>query len=187
MYGGVMDPLRELLSTDERQTFEFFFQGLCEVTGRKSDNDRELMYVTSVLAHFAITSCQTKKCGETPCVCRRCSHSDGLFSTPENLVSVFDRFVIGNKPTDDADTFAAGGSKSLLLAGYFRRQMSRRHDVGWYDQVGSMLYTKASQCSSSKQAGQLYDGLAHSFSFWTRSCSKLQRYFYEERYLIKMQ
>ncbi len=170
-----MDPLKELLSSDDERTFNFFFEGLSDVTGRPlSRKDRELMYVTSVLAHFA---------GPPPCL-RRGNNTPGLYLVPLDLTEVFDEFVFNSRVVKDSFYFEAGASKSLLLAGFFRRQMARRHNVKWYDDVGSTLYRRASEFSSSESASSLYDGLSKSFPYWTQACSVLQKHFYDERFLV---
>ena len=50
-----MSPLRELLSTDHRQTLEFFFAGL-DRRVRASVDREEPLYNASVLAHYAQVS-----------------------------------------------------------------------------------------------------------------------------------
>lgn len=172
-----MDPLRELLSSDDECTFNFFFEGLSDVTHRaRSRRDGELMYVTSVLAHFA---------GPPPCL-RKGNHTPGLYLTPLDLTEVFDEFVFNSRVVKDPFYFEAGASKSLLLAGFFRRQMERRHNVKWYDDVGSTLYRRASEFSSSETASRLYARLSMSFPYWTKACSELQQHFYEERFLVRL-
>lgn len=171
-----MDPLSELLSSDDNGTFNFFLDGLSEVTNRpKSRDDKELVYVTSVLAHFA---------GPPPCS-RKGNHTPGLYQIPRGLTEVFDEFVLNARVIEDPFYFEAGASKSLLLAGFFRRQMTRRHNVEWYDQVGSSLYFKASRLSHTRGAASLYLGLSKSFAFWALACSELQKHFYEERLLVR--
>ena len=50
-----MNPLRELLGADHRQTLEFFFLGLQDVSEPTVDR-QELLYNASVLAHYAQVS-----------------------------------------------------------------------------------------------------------------------------------
>ena len=50
-----MGPLRELLATDQRQTLDFFFLRLKDVSG-PDVNRHELLYNASVLAHYAQVS-----------------------------------------------------------------------------------------------------------------------------------
>jgi hypothetical protein len=171
-----MDPLRHLLWSNDDETFNFFLGGLSEVTNRpRSREDKELMYVTSVLAHFA---------GPPPCS-RKGNHTPGLYRIPLNLTEVFDEFVLNDRAVQDSFYFEAGASKSLLLAGFFRRQMKRRHNVEWYDQVGSSLYLRASRLSDTPSAAWLYFRLSQSFAFWTLACSELQKHFYEEQFLVR--
>ena len=50
-----MEPLAELLATNERQALEFFLVGLKDVSDADVDQ-RELLYNASVLAHYAQVS-----------------------------------------------------------------------------------------------------------------------------------
>ena len=71
-----MGSLAELLATGERQTLEFFFQRLKEVSEPTVDH-QELLCNASVLAHYAQAS----------------AHSAADLATPATLVEVFDHFV----------------------------------------------------------------------------------------------
>ena len=46
--------LQELLGVNKGSAFNFFLTGLREVTGEEPDD--EMLYVTSVLAHYSLTS-----------------------------------------------------------------------------------------------------------------------------------
>ncbi len=50
-----MEPLSQLLATTERETLQFFFSGLKDVSDEDVD-PKELLYTASVLAHHALVS-----------------------------------------------------------------------------------------------------------------------------------
>ena len=50
-----MDSLRALLASSHRQTLDFFFRGLVDVSEPTVDRE-ELLYNASVLAHYAQVS-----------------------------------------------------------------------------------------------------------------------------------
>ena len=99
------DLLLELLAVDSDEAFNFFLSGLREVTGKRPDN--EMVYVASVLAHYSQTS--------------RCDNN--FMPSLADLSEVFDNFFLIN--TDDPYILEIGGSQIILLAGFFRDQMSR--------------------------------------------------------------
>ncbi len=165
-----MKPFAELLGSNKENTFNFFLYGLGEVTGRKSESDRELMYVTSILAHFAGTPCSSKY---------------RPFVTPTDFRVVVDNFVLGSIAFYDSHCLADGGAKTLFLAGFFRSQMAGRHNVNWCDSVGSSLFRRAASVSSSRREAILFEGLSHSFTYWTFVCSELQKHLHESRLMIK--
>jgi hypothetical protein len=61
-----MDDLRILLATDHRQTLEFFFVHLQDVTEPSVDR-QELLYNASVLAHYAqVSTCAISRSPTIP-------------------------------------------------------------------------------------------------------------------------
>src|SRR3982074_3408318 len=103
--GGVMDPRRELLATDDRQALEFFFVGLQDVSEPTVDR-QELLYNASVLAHYAQVSTQ----------------ADVEWPAPVNLSAVFDHFVADTTLRRDRLMMETAGAQCLLLAGFFEDQ-----------------------------------------------------------------
>ena len=100
-----MGPLRELLASDHRQTLEFFFIGLKDVSGTEVDQ-RELLYNASVLAHYAQVS----------------TAASAEFPTPASLESVFDTFVVEPGQVFDAGMLETAGTHCLMMAGFFEDQ-----------------------------------------------------------------
>jgi hypothetical protein len=80
-----MEPLAELLATNERQALEFFLVGLKDVSDADVDQ-RELLYNASVLAHYAQVS----------------THAHADMPTPASLAAVFDQFVVDDTLREDS-------------------------------------------------------------------------------------
>jgi hypothetical protein len=88
--------LGELFAADERQTLEFFFSRLQDVSGPEVDRE-ELLYNASVLAHYALVS----------------TESDQELPAPASLSAVFDHFVIDATLLHDGFMMeTAGGTTS---------------------------------------------------------------------------
>jgi hypothetical protein len=161
----------ELIAIDSGTALRFFVANLRETIGTRilPLRDDEVDYVASILAHYAQTS-----------------RTDTM-SIPAmaNLSEVFDSFIL---PTalNDSELLEIGGSQILLFAGFFRDQMSRRHDVRWYDQVGQSFYERASQHSKNLKKRQLFDRLSRSFPVWTIMCRNLSRAFRDNRLLLRI-
>ena len=158
-----MDSLfEELIAINSGSALKFFAdnsQG--DGGGGEILKDDETLYVASVLAHYSQTS-----------------RADTI-SIPSmaNLSEVFDSFILHTSLLSDAEILEIGGSQILLFAGFFRDQMSRRHNVRWYDQVGQSGCTakRASIRRDSEEAGELFDRMAESFPAWTIICRDLSR------------
>ena len=166
-----MDSLfEELIAVDSGNALNFFLTNLRETAGTQRLRDDEVSYVASILAHYSQTS-----------------RSDTI-SIPSmaNLSEVFDSFILQTTTRNDSEMLEIGGSQVLLFAGFFRDQMSRRHNVKWYDQVGQSLYEKASQHSKNLKKRDLFDRLSESFPVWTIVCRDLSRALRENRLLLKL-
>ena len=105
-----MGSLAELLATGDRETLEFFFQRLKDVSEPTVDR-QELLYNASVLAHDAQVS----------------THSAADLATPATLADVFDHFVFDTTLRDDSVMMEAAGAQSLLLARGRRFESCRAH------------------------------------------------------------
>jgi hypothetical protein len=101
------------------------------------------------------------------------------------LSEVFDTFVLHTFGLSDAEILEIAGSQILLFAGFFRDQMSRRHNVKWYDQLGQSLYEKASHCSTNVKKRALFDRMSGSFPDWTIICRDMNRACRDNRLLLR--
>jgi hypothetical protein len=124
--------LQELIGVDSHSAFGFFLEHLRDPARDEGLNDDELLYVTSILAHYSQTS--RFDTSSTPCMA--------------GLTEVFDNFLLETTALRDPGILEFGGSQVLLFAGFFRDQMQRRHNVRWYDQIGQSLYERAGLLSN---------------------------------------
>ena len=162
-----MQGLKELLGSDHRQTFEFFYVGLQGVVDPTVDR-QELLYNASVLAHHAQVS----------------SHPDNESPTPTSLADTFDNFVLDSAHAGDGDMMEAAGAQCLLLAGFFEDQMRHRHPIQWYARLGADFYYRAATCQQSTRKAQLLTAIARRFEPWRRVHAELARELRDLPYLM---
>ena len=153
-----MQGLRELLASDHRQTFEFFYVGLQGVVDPTVDR-QELLYNASVLAHHAQVS----------------SHEDNDIPSPASLSDTFDNFVLDASHADDGEMMEAAGAQCLLMAGFFEDQMRHRHSIKWYTKLGADFYFRAATRQRSTRKAQLLTAIARRFEPWRRVQAELAR------------
>ena len=150
--------LRGLLASDHRQTLDFFIVGLRDVSEESVDL-QELLYNASILAHYAQVSTQAS--GDLP--------------APVTLSSVFDHFVLDRTLQSDGPMMEAAGAQCLLLAGFFEKQMRRRHNIRWYAELGSRFFSRAAAQEPSSPKARLLHSLAKHFEAWRRRHQRLSR------------
>ena len=164
-----MDPLRELLATDHRQTLEFFFLGLQDVSEPTVDR-QELLYNASVLAHYAQVSTQ----------------ADVDWAAPASLSAVFDHFVFDTTLLHDRLMMETAGAQCLLLAGFFEDQMRRRHNIRWYAELGASFFSRAAVQEPSPLKARLLDAIARRFELWRQRHAQLNRELRDQPYLLNL-
>jgi hypothetical protein len=162
-----MNPFRELLGIDHRQALEFFTVRLQDIA--EPDVDREeLLYNASVLAHYAQTS----------------TYADTDLGTPANLSAVFDNFVFDSTLVHDGEMMETAGAQCLLLAGFFQDQMSSRHNIRWYAELGAGFFSRAASGESSPHKARILTGLARRFEPWRRRQARISRELRDLPYLL---
>lgn len=164
-----MDSLDELLSTNHRQTLEFFFVCLKDVSESTVDQ-QELLYNASVLAHYAQVS----------------TDADVEVPMPANLSAVFDLFVADSTWHNDPLMMETAGAQCLLMAGFFEHQMRRRHNIHWYSKLGATFFSRAAARETSRAKAQLLDALAHGFEIWRKRHARLSREMRDWPYLLRL-
>jgi hypothetical protein len=162
-----MDPRRELIATDRRQTLEFFVVGLQDVCEPTVDR-AELHYNASVLAHYALVSTQ----------------SDSDWPAPATLSAVFDYFVANTAPHQDGEMMETAGAQCLLLAGFFEDQMRSRHNIRWYADLGARFYSRAAGQESSPAKAKMLDTIARHFEPWRQRHALLGRELRDQFYIL---
>jgi hypothetical protein len=162
-----MGSLAELLATGERETLEFFFLRLREVSEPTVDH-QELLYNASVLAHYAQVSTQ----------------SAADLATPATLAAVFDDFVLDTSLRDDPVMMDAAGAQCLLLAGFFQDQMQRRHNIRWYADLGAGFFSRAATLERSPHKTRLLAAIAAGFEPWRQRHARLSRDLRDQPYLL---
>jgi len=162
-----MEELRSLLASDHRQTLEFFFLHLQDVSEPTVDR-QELLYNASVLAHYAQVS--TAAAEDMP--------------TPAGLSHVFDQFVLDSTLADDGTAMETAGAQCLLLTGFFEGQMRRRHSVRWYAELGAAFYHRAAAHARTSRGTQVLSGMARHFEPWRRRHARLGRELRDAPYLL---
>lgn len=162
-----MGPFRELIAIDHRQALEFFTVRLQDIS--EPDVDRhELLYNASVLAHYAQTS----------------THSATDLGTPATLSAVFDNFVLDTNLINDRQMMETAGAQCLLLAGFFEGQMSGRHNIRWYAQLGAGFFSRAASVESSPDKARLLTALSRRFESWRRRHAQVSRELRDLPYLL---
>jgi hypothetical protein len=163
-----MSDLQDLLGVDHEQTFEFFVSSLQDQThGQRVDED-EMLYIARVLAHFVQVS----------------RYNTEQTLTMTGLSEVFDKFIIERPISPNSELFENAGSQVILFVGFFRDQVRNRHNVEWYDKVGSSLYFCAAQYTRDFRKREFFEGMAEAFPVWTKVCSKMSRSLRTNRYII---
>ena len=162
-----MDPLRELLATDYRQTLEFFVLGLQDVSEPAVDR-QELLYNASVLAHYAQVSTQ----------------ADVDLPAPANLSVVFDHFVFDSTLLHDSLMMETAGAQRPLLAGFFQDQMRRRHNLRWYAELGASFFSRAAVHEPSLSKARLLNSIARRFEPWRQRHARLSRELRDQPYVL---
>src|SRR3989344_6943853 len=135
------------------QMFNFFFQNLrCEVITREI-YDREITYVAGILGRHALMS-----------------RSNQSWVMPaDSLSDVFDNFVLtefsetGAVGLQDPEILELAGSQVLLFVGFFRDQMSRRHNLAYYDGLGVTFFGRASERTKESEKSVLLRRVAGNF------------------------
>jgi hypothetical protein len=162
-----MGPLAELLATGERQTLEFFYLHLKDVSESTVDHG-ELLYNASVLAHHALVS----------------THFTAELATPATLGTVFDHFVLDTSLLHDSVMMEAAGAQCLVLAGFFQDQMRRRHNIRWYADLGASFFLRAAALEQSADKVRLLGSIAESFEPWRQRYARLSRHLRDQPYLL---
>jgi hypothetical protein len=171
-----MDYFNDLLGVTSEQTLRFFFKCLQEEVTRKPVAQKETLYVASVLAHYAQTS-----------------RWDPNYMSPSgSLYDILDNFVLPAYTMErslglqDPEILEIAGSHTLLLVGFFRDQMNRKHNLSWYDKLGKSFFIRASTRVGKEEKAELLRGISENFVLWAVSCRNMSRTLRNQRYEIRL-
>ena len=155
------------LAVTQGHALRFFFEHLRDLSEHHA-TDTELLYNASVLAHYAQTSI----------------YADTDLGAPANLSAVFDNFVCDSTLIHDGEMMETAGAQCLLLAGFFQDQMSRRHNIRWYAELGAGFFSRAASEESSPHKARVLTGLSRRFEPWRRRQARVSRELRDLPYLL---
>jgi hypothetical protein len=164
-----MDPLHDLLATDQPQTLHFFIDALREVAPGHVSSDpghRELLYTASILAHYALVS----------------SHSTSDLPLANTLRQLFEQYVVDTTAHHNPELMEGAAAQSLLLTGYFGEGMERRHSVRAYSEWGKRFF----EMSAVGRRRDLLLGMSQHYEPWRDTLRDLHGFLHDRRYLLEL-
>jgi hypothetical protein len=168
-----MDPLfADTFVVDEARAFNFFSTTLNDVVehGRDGSVPRdEFLYVTSILAHYALVE----------------SGSPSHLPIPGTLRTLHDLFVTNVDTWHDADLMETAAAQTLMLTGYFAGAMRARHSLRTYVGWGRFFFDRAASGTDGKKQA-LLQGMSRHFPQWRTHLEHLHRSLWESRLLIDL-
>lgn len=170
-----MNDFAALYGVDSHGALKFFFENLREEISSEITED-ETLYVSSILAHHAVTS----------------RYDPDFMSPSGSLYDLFDTFVLpgltaeGFSGLHDPEILEVAGSHTLLLVGFFRDQMNKRHNLEWYDQIGSGFFVRSSNLFKDRNRASLLRQVALHFPTLALSCRNMSRTLRDRRYLLRV-
>lgn len=163
--------LKELIAVSSDDTLRFFYSGLRETEAGRNLPGFETLYLASVLANYAQYSVGADTRDPTP---------------PEDLVQVFDQFIIPTETfRDDVEILHLAASQCLFMLGFFSEQMKKRHNVRWFETYGRGYYLKLSHHSATQSEKKLFWKVSRDFSQCVAACQELQANCHDARFLIR--
>jgi len=171
------------LSVSHDEALEFFYEPFREMGFISSDSLAEHgLYVASVLANYAQVSTVT----------------GSGYPTPMNITQIFETFVVLGSGTEleyfsssDSEILEIAGAQILLINGFFRDQMRRRHDPVYFDRLGRGFFRRASELSSKEDRARFFMGFSDRFSYWTFATCRVRRQMADDamyrRYMLRLE
>jgi len=84
--------------------------------------------------------------------------------------AVYDRTLI-----HDRMMMETAGAQCLFLAGYFEDQMSGRHNIRWYSELGAGFFSRAASGEASPHKARVLTAIARRFEPWRRRHAQVSR------------
>jgi hypothetical protein len=175
--GGDMTQFEQVSGCDLMSTVNFFLYHISDVASGTNFSPDEKAYTASILAHYA-----------------QVSRGSGTDMPPcTDLADIFHTFVLpiifgsGDVDLSDSDPEIAeiAGSQTLLLAGFFRDQMKRRHNIRVFDHFGQTFYGLSAGLCKDHRRRDLLERMATNFPLWTETCCQVSRVLRDNPYLIR--
>jgi hypothetical protein len=162
--------LEPVIEADDMTTLQFFYYQLKFQCANRPVSKREMAHVASVLATYAATSPSNRQ----------------TLPPLADLSEFYSQFFFKPEIQVEPVLLEIAGAQSLLLAGFFREQMRRRHNVEWHDRIGQFFYDRASRYSPHPEKQDLFGRISEHFPFWTTICSGLHKSLWQNRYLLRL-
>ena len=166
-----MDPLfADTFLIDEARAFNFFSTTLSDVVDLDDSGSvarDEFLYVTSILAHYALVE----------------TGSPHYLPIPGTLRNLHDLFVTNFDTWYDADLMETAAAQTLMLTGYFAGAMRVRHSLRTYVQWGRFFFGRAALGTDGKKQA-LLQGMSRHFPLWRGHLEQLHTQIWESRLLI---
>ncbi|MBP7966820.1 hypothetical protein KAZ66_00970 [Candidatus Woesebacteria bacterium] len=161
---------------DSEQVTQFFYGHLKNEVVSRRISQAEVLYAASVLAEFAHSSCAGN------------DHA----APSRSLYEILDKFVLPVLTVDGAtqlqqpEVLEVAGKQTLFLVGFFRDQMRAKHNLEWYDHLGSAFFSKAGELTKERNKSELLRRIGGCFTPLAMSCYRLNRKLQEESYLLRL-
>jgi hypothetical protein len=86
----------------------------------------------------------------------------------------------------DSLMMETAGAQCLLLAGFFEAQMSARHNIRWYAELGAGFFGRAASGESSPNKARLLNALSKRFEPWRRRHAQVSRELRDLPYILDL-
>ena len=170
---------------DSPKTLQFFFDELLFLVPKSRVSKTEVLYVAEVLANYAQTS--RGEIEDFPLVYFSAPQGSSEFVPPAaSLSEVHEAFVLSDCHSslgrmENSEILEIAGSQVLLLAGFFRGQVSRKVNIHYYDKLGHSFYYKAAHFCSDTTRARLLMTMSVRLTIWLQVCYKLHKEFRKNR------
>lgn len=167
-----MSEFQELFGVDDGRAINFFYQAIKENMPNEKEVEKreaEIIHCASVLAGYSLTS--------------SCSTSTVSFPITMSLEQFFDVVVMDRSFVPRPEEQVQLGAQVLFLAGFFRNQFSRRHNLAWYDRIGVSYYESASRGferrsdERSRKQAIFCSKMSVYYPFWVQTLGRVHRSF----------
>ncbi len=166
-----MGYMAELLEVSENQALEFFFKAIISEEYPEGSSKLEIKYIASIMAHYTQVS----------------TVSSSHFPMSRNLGQIFDEFVLNTSVHTNPEIMEWAGAQTVILAGFFGSQMSRRNNLPYFEEVGRSFYIRASLFTKVKAKKELFERVSSHYPDWTKTLNSLSKTLRDNRYLIRLE